>query len=54
MGYTRWIDDTLNHSDIAEQKGSVADSYIRPVVEVGSKIGQEFGGKLENSNGCLC
>lgn len=49
MGYTRFIDDTLQRSDIAERVASTADYYITPVVEFGSKIGQVIGGQLENT-----
>ena len=49
MGYTRWIDDTLQHSDIAEQLAQTADYYISPVVETASRIGQSMGGTVQSS-----
>ena len=49
MGYTRWIDDTLQHSDIAESLAQTADYYISPVVETASKIGQSMGGNVQSS-----
>lgn len=44
MGYTKFIDDTLQHSDIAERIGQTADYYISPVVEGISGFGRAMGG----------
>ena len=44
MGYARWMDDTLQHSDIAENIASTADYYIEPVVDTLSGLGRALGG----------
>ena len=44
MGYTKWIDDTLQHSDIADRIAQTADYYISPVVETLSGLGRAIRG----------
>lgn len=44
MGYAKWIDDTLQHSDIAENIASTADYYIEPVVNTLAGLGRSLGG----------
>lgn len=51
VGYTRFIDDTLRHSDIAKRVARTADYYVSPVLETISGIGQCMGGQLEYVNG---
>lgn len=47
MGYARWIDDTLQHTDIAEQVASTADYYVSPIVETVSGFGKMMGGQSQ-------
>lgn len=44
LGYARFIDDTLQHSDIAQNIASTADYYIQPVVNTLSGLGRALGG----------